>query len=181
MLKWINGTRRIYSKKTKNNIFVIILKGISFLPFWATYLLSDFFYIVIRYLIRYRKKVIATNLQNSFPEKSQNEIKKITGKFYHHFCDVFIETIKAYGASEKKMAERVHFNNVDMLQKEYENGNSIVLLSMHHNNWEWSSLLSKFTNHKTLAIYNPIRGNKALENLLLKIRGNWGAILVPGT
>ncbi|MEI7803590.1 MAG: lipid A biosynthesis acyltransferase, partial [Bacteroidota bacterium] len=46
---------------------------ISLLPFWMLYGLSDFFYVVLK-LSGYRKKVVLTNLRNSFPEKTEQEI-----------------------------------------------------------------------------------------------------------
>ena len=37
-----------------------------------------------------------TNLRNSFPEKTENELKVIYKRFYLHFCDIFVETLKTF-------------------------------------------------------------------------------------
>ena len=35
------------------------------------------------------------NLENSFPLLSLSELKTIEQEFYHHYCDVLFEAIKA--------------------------------------------------------------------------------------
>ncbi len=166
-------------KRLGNRVVTTSLKFISYLPFWLLYLCSDFFYFVLRYIIRYRKKVIYTNLENSFPEKSPGEISSIANKFYSHFCDVFFETIKAYSMSAKQFDKRFHFRGVEIFDKYYQQGTSVVLLGMHYNNWEWNSASQRKSNHKVLVIYNPIRGNKAFEDFMLKIRERWGCKSIP--
>ena len=59
--------------------FSIFLFGL--LPFRVIYMISDFVFLVVYYIIRYRKKVVYKNLANSFPEKSKKEINKIAKQF----------------------------------------------------------------------------------------------------
>ena len=49
------------------------------LPFWILYGLADIAYVVIYYVVGYRKKVVKENLRNSFPEKTDKEIAKFSG------------------------------------------------------------------------------------------------------
>ena len=74
-------------------IFYGINWVITLLPLRVLYLFSDFLYLVLYYFPSYRRKVVATNLKNSFPEKSDEELKSIEKKFYRHLADVFIETV----------------------------------------------------------------------------------------
>ena len=67
---------------------------LSLLPLSVLYLLSDLLYIPLYYGIKYRRKVVRTNLTNSFPEKTKEEIIRIEKQFYHFFCDYIVETIK---------------------------------------------------------------------------------------
>jgi KDO2-lipid IV(A) lauroyltransferase len=69
---------------------------ISILPFRLLYLISDFFFVLLYYVVGYRKKIVLSNLQLAFPEKSTNELLKIRKKFYRHFVDVFMEMIKTF-------------------------------------------------------------------------------------
>ena len=64
---------------------------LALLPFRALYALSDCLYVLLRYVVGYRKKVVRTNLRNSFPEKSKHELREIERKFYHYICDVSLK------------------------------------------------------------------------------------------
>ncbi len=166
-------------KKTFNSVVVGILIFISFLPFWMIYGISDFFYIIIRFVIKYRKKVIYENLTFAFPEKGRVEIEKIASGFYKHFCDLFLETIKLYSLSEKQAFKRINYKGVEHLEACSAKGQSAIVLAMHHNNWEWCSSIQKLLSSHLLMIYNPIRGNHAFENFLLYAREKWGGTCIP--
>ncbi len=168
-----------FLKRTSNKILVAIVVLISHLPFWAIYGISDFFYILVRFVARYRKKVILDNLRHSFPEKSEQEIQKIAAKFYRHFCDLFFETIKLSNLSNKQIKRRIHYKGTDLLNAHFQKGESVIVLAMHHNNWEWCSTVQIFLEHTILMIYNPIRGNQAFEKFLIKAREQWGGICTP--
>lgn len=166
-------------KKTGNSIVVGLLIGISYLPFWILFGISDFFYLILRYVVKYRYTVITENLKYAFPEKSDPEIKIITDKFYHHFCDVFVETIKAYSISEKQLNKRIIFNDLDVFASYYKHGRSLIFFGMHYNNWEWSSFTANKQMHNVKFVYNPIRGNQAFERFITHIRSRWGAKTIP--
>ena len=48
---------------------------LTLLPLPILYLLSDLLYLILYYFPSYRRKVVALNLRNSFPEKSDEELK----------------------------------------------------------------------------------------------------------
>ncbi|MCF6359002.1 MAG: lysophospholipid acyltransferase family protein [Draconibacterium sp.] len=166
-------------KKTINSILVGIIIAISHLPFWILFGISDFIYIIVRYVVKYRYKVIIENLSNAFPDKNKTEIKKITNKFYHHFCDLFVETIKSYSINSAEMSKRMKFNNIDILNDHFDKGKSVVLLGMHYNNWEWNSSMPIKCKHQVSVVYNPLRGNNAFEKFILKTRTRWGCKMIP--
>ena len=168
-----------FLKKTVNSLLVGILIGISYLPFWILYRISDFFYLLLRYFVKYRYKVITENLTHAFPEKSDAEIKKITNKFYLHFCDMFIETIKGYSASEKQMDKHITFNNIEQFSQYHKDGRSLIFFGMHYNNWEWGNYTQKKTKHDVILLYNPMRRNQAFERFIKKTRCRWGAKTIP--
>ncbi|MCF0180311.1 MAG: acetyltransferase, partial [Bacteroidales bacterium] len=65
---------------------------ISKMSFRKMYYLSDFIFFLLYHVFRYRRKLVRKNLQDSFPEREEKEIKDIERKFYHHFCDYIVET-----------------------------------------------------------------------------------------
>ena len=88
---------------------------ISILPFRLLYAFSDGLFILIYNIIGYRKKVVVANLKLVFPEKSSEEINTITKKFYHHFCDMIVESIKSMTITEKQMKKRFAFSNIELM------------------------------------------------------------------
>ena len=68
-------------KKFLYYITLPILFVLNKLPFRVLYWISDFFYFLVYYIVRYRRKVVRKNLVTSFPEKDIKEIVKIEKKF----------------------------------------------------------------------------------------------------
>ncbi|MCF0207793.1 MAG: lauroyl acyltransferase, partial [Bacteroidales bacterium] len=61
-------------------------------PFWAVYLWADLFYFIVYYIIGYRKRVVVENLRKSFPQKTDDEIRLLSKKFYRHLADISLES-----------------------------------------------------------------------------------------
>ena len=126
-------------KKILNLILVGLLIGLSYLPFWILYRISDLLYLIVRFVIKYRYKVITQNLKNSFPEKSEKEISDFRNRFYRHFCDVIFESMKMYSMSKKQMEKHIQFKGLDKCNEVHAQGKSMIILAPHYNNWEWCS------------------------------------------
>ena len=61
------------------------------------------------------KKVVFENIKILFPEKSDEEIKKISKKkFYHNFSDYIVETLKAFTISDESLHQRVQHINLEV-------------------------------------------------------------------
>lgn len=160
--------------------FVVLLcKLTARLPFWVIWGMADVFYVLLFYVVRYRRNVVHENLIRSFPEKSPEEIKKITKKFYHHLSDLGLETIKFNQMTEKQIDKRLKVHNLDIFEEYYNQGKSIVLLGQHHNNWEWSGSIQRYIKAQYLVVYNPVRKNKELEKFILQSRERFGAKSIP--
>src|SRR5690349_11890517 len=76
---------------------------LSLLPFTLLYLLSDLVFLFVYHLVGYRKKLVRTNLRNSFPQKTEAEIGAMTKTFFRYFCDLTLETFKTLTISKEKM------------------------------------------------------------------------------
>jgi KDO2-lipid IV(A) lauroyltransferase len=68
---------------------------LSWLPARILYFFSDLFAFLLWYVIPYRKKIVLKNLTLSFPDKQPEELREIAKRFYHRFCDTFIEAMAA--------------------------------------------------------------------------------------
>src|SRR4051812_47347408 len=89
---------------------MFILKLLSQLPFGVLYVFSDFLYFVAYHVIRYRRALVNKNLRNSFPEKTDDKIKKIEKAFYKNLCDYAVETLKLLTISREELGKRMRFN-----------------------------------------------------------------------
>ena len=87
--------------------YYFFLIPLSLLPYTALYLLSDFLFVILYRLVGYRRKVVFSNLQRSFPDKNKEELKIIMINFYRHFCDILIESVKGFTVSEEQLRKRV--------------------------------------------------------------------------
>ncbi|MEJ7684696.1 MAG: hypothetical protein WKG06_43990 [Segetibacter sp.] len=82
----------------------------SLLPWRILYLISDGTYVLLYYIIGYRRQVVMSNLLIAFPDKAQLQRVKIAKEFYHNFLDTFIETIKFLSLSDQEFSKRLTGN-----------------------------------------------------------------------
>jgi len=165
-------------RKVLAKIGVLFLKMLGYTPFWLLYFWADIIYLLCYYLIGYRKKTVAQNLKNSFPEKTDQEIKEITRKFYHHFADLVVETIKAFQMNEEMLNNRFHYKNPEILDELYAHGKSVALLSGHYGNWEWTIALPKIIKHQINVIYRPIQ-DETFDGYMKQVRSRFGMLMMP--
>ncbi len=158
---------------------VFLIKLVSLLPFSVLYILSDFFYIVIYHIIGYRKKVVRENLKNAFPNLNDKERKIIEKKFYHHLCDVFIETTKLSSFTEEELKKRVKIKNSERFYQLIEQGRNITVVFGHYHNWEWfAQALPIYIPITTYGIYKPLH-NKIFDKLFYDMRTRFGIVALP--
>ncbi len=160
----------IYRYKT----YYYITYALSLLPLRALYFISDVVYAVLYRMIGYRKKLVRRQLRDSFPEKSEKELREIEKKFYHWFCDYFVETIKMLTASDEyMMREMLEYKGMDKVEEVLKSGQSIATVLGHFGNWELLSCtklaVSGFKDWTLGLIYHALR-NRDFDRLFLDIR-----------
>lgn len=150
----------------------------TLLPLRVLYIFSDLIFVFFYYFPGYRRNVVATNLRNSFPEKTSEELRSIEKKFYHHLCDLFIETVKVTHMSNRQLIKRMPLTNPELLDRLYKEGRDIVAILGHYGNWEWLLSLPLFTEYQTVSIYKPL-ANKHFDKFMMENRQRNGMILTP--
>ncbi len=159
-------------------IFYGITWLITLLPLRILYIFSDFIFLLLYYFPSYRRKVVGTNLKNSFPDKSEAELRTIEKKFYRHLSDIFIETFKLIHMTKTQQLKRFTYSNLDIIDRLREEKRDIIALLGHYNNWEWPTLLPEFLKYKTIIIYKPLQ-NKYFNSFINKQRSKYGIVLTP--
>ncbi|MDO5523006.1 MAG: lysophospholipid acyltransferase family protein [Bacteroidia bacterium] len=166
--------------ENKKGIAFYLLYGavnlIAMLPFGVLYLIADFLYVIVYYVVGYRRNVVRKNLVNSFPNKKEAEITRIEKKFYRHLCDYGVETIKMLRISDKEIRKRMVFKNPEVINRLTKDGNSCLLSLGHYGNWEWvpSIGLHLLPGVERGHVYKTLK-SKAFDELFLRIRSRFSA------
>ncbi|WP_276368125.1 lysophospholipid acyltransferase family protein [Chryseolinea sp. H1M3-3] len=151
------------------------LKLLSRLPFAVLYVISDFLFFVSYRLVKYRRKLVWKNLKNSFPNKSDSELRKIEKIFYKNLCDYGVETIKLLTISKEELGRRVKFVNPELSIKYLSRGQSLLNLASHQFNWEWLLVAGSFVLPGQMDfVYQPVN-NKFFDEFTRICRTRFGA------
>lgn len=148
----------------------------SLLPLRILYVLSDLLFWLLYAVVGYRKAVIRKNLKESFPEKSEEELRKVERGFYRFFCDYLVETIKMMTISKENIRRRLTFKGTELVDEIVESGQSCAVYLGHLGNWEWVTSLPLWVTPKAQCgqIYHPLE-NKEFDRLFLYSRQRLGA------
>lgn len=154
-------------------IVYVLFYTLSLLPFRILYGMADIGYVLLYYIIRYRRGVVRKNLVTAFPEKSIDDIKTIERKFYHWFCDYFLEAIKLLSISDKELRRRFTIINSEEVEQCFQEGQDVAAILGHYCNWEWLSCVGMNLppEREIGLIYHPLR-NKTFDYLFRKLRSH---------
>lgn len=155
-----------------------LLYLLSLMPLGFLYFISDYLlYPVLYKLLKYRIKVVKSNLLRIFPDKSDAERLDIERKFYHYLCDLFMETVKGFTISPEELNKRIEFVNIDLLTEYYKLTNGAVLSLGHVGNYEWLAQSPEICSKVQLAIPYRKLTNPYFDNVFKKSRERGGANL----
>lgn len=154
-------------------LFQIVLL-VSRLPLKFLYIFSDVIFFLIYHVAGYRKKVVLSNIENSFPEKSREETLLIRKKFYSNFSDYLVETIKSFTMSATELRVRVQHINQHVFHDANNEGRNVIMLSGHVFNWEWfNAFATVIPQENCFPVYRKVN-NSFWEEQIKKIRSSYG-------
>jgi KDO2-lipid IV(A) lauroyltransferase len=161
-----------------NQILFQILVLFSRLPLKVLYFFSDVFSLLNYYIIGYRKKVVFENLKNSFPEKTEPELRRIQKEFFRNFGDFMVETLKAFTISSEELEKLVTYENLDFFEKAYLQKKNVIILTGHTFNWEFTTLFAqKVPQENFYAIYKKLQ-SEFWDKKIIESRGRFGFSLL---
>lgn len=155
-----------------------LVVGFSRLPFGVLYLFSDLCFLVVYYLVPYRKRLVFKNLRNSFPEKPEREIRSIAKRFYRHLTDLMVESLKLFSISEAEAERRVKIVGLEQYAGFFEKKLQWIVATGHYGNWEWLACMPNRLPYEVMSLYKPLH-NKLFDEITLRSRSRFGAIMVP--
>ena len=155
--------------------------ALSLLPFRVLYVLSDMEFVLVYYVVRYRRKIVRRNLSTAFPQKGHSEIVHLERRFYHWFCDYFFEALKLLSISDKELRRRFSIYNSEQVEQCFKEGQDVAAILGHYCNWEWLSCVGIGLPPERFMglIYDPLHSD-AFDYLFRRIRSSQpNAITVP--
>ena len=158
-----------------------LLYIISLMPFWVLYGIADFIFVLVYYVVRYRRKVVAKNMRDSFPDKKEKELRQIERQFYRNFADYIVETIKLNHISDEEIKRRMVFKNIDVIDRLFDEKQSITAYFSHCGNWEWVPSITLWSRHTTgkdvefCQVYRPLK-NKWYDEYMLRLRSRFNSL-----
>lgn len=158
-------------------LLLICCYAISIIPLRLLYILSDGLYVLMYYVIGYRKSVVQANMRQAFPEKTAEEITLLTKKYYHNLTDMMVETIKLLTMRKADLQRRFDCD-LTVLHELYKKGKSCQLHLGHNFNWEWANLFCmQGVQFPFLVVYMPIT-NRAVDRMFRHFREKFGSTLI---
>ena len=126
----------------------------------------------------YRRKVVRENLAACFPEKSKQELREIERQYYRHMCDLLIEGAYNLFASPDAIKRRYRLTNRQLVDRYYEQGRTVVLMSAHYGNWEYMvSSLNMQMLHHGIGVGKPL-DDKSVAAFITRRRTRYGTQVV---
>ena len=160
-------------------MIVFFLKLLSFLPLWLLYSLSWLSYLLLFYVFKVRKKLTLKNIKASFPNYSENECLELAKNHYKSTCMIIAEAIKALSFSKQEIKNRVEFKNLHLLEEYLEKGQSAIVITAHHCNFEWALLAcAQHINFPVDTVYRKQRTD-SLEKLFYYLRTRFNVTPLP--
>lgn len=143
--------------------------AIGWMPRWFRYGILRSFVFLLLNLIRYRRKVMLSNISLSFPEKSPQEVKQIIRGSYNTLAEVIIDTICLAGAKRRGDLNHVTWVNADE-HRARTKGRDWIAMASHFGCWEYFPLWS-LTDSDThfMGVYHPLK-NAVFEHLYRRLR-----------
>ena len=164
-------------------IYWLVYSGMwlfSALPFRVLYILSDFNYLLMYYVGKYRRKVVRGNLTKSFPEKTPAERLQIERKFYRYLSDYMLEDLKLLHMSAEDLCQRMIYKNTEQYLELTEKYGGIIVMIPHYANYEWLIGMGAIMKpgDVPVQVYKPLR-DKYLDELFKRIRSRFGGYNIP--
>lgn len=147
-----------------------LARFIAVLPYWFKYyVLESILFLLLCDLLRYRRRIILENLRNSFPDRSERELRSLARKYYHTLAEMFIDTFNLTYMPPRKIRRYFSIDNIDEERLLSRNGDWIAIMG-HYGCWELGTFMSFYDETiMAVGIYHPLR-SIVLDRFYLRLR-----------
>ncbi len=148
---------------------------LAMLPLRAKFALATLLAWLTRAVLGYRRKTVAENLANSFPEMSAAERNAIAKRFYGNLVDSAMEIVHGHRMPLEEFRRRVKVRNPELPLALTDNGSrSVVVLVIHQGNWEWMlPAVNDLLQIPIDPVYKPLHDQGA-DRFMYEVRSRFG-------
>ncbi|MHA6289401.1 lysophospholipid acyltransferase family protein [Maricaulis sp. CAU 1757] len=118
-------------------------------------------------------KVARINIQRCFPEAEPTEIERLLGGMWDNYGRLAGEMPHLGQFAGPEFSERVEFIGRERLETARDNGQPLVIISMHHANWEVGAAAISQTGLPCHITYRPAN-NVLIDRRITNMRKDYG-------
>lgn len=172
-----NNVELTFMQRVRLESLWLLCRGVAAAPYFVQYYVLQEIVCFILRCLRYRYARITSNLRNSFPDKSEAEIRGIRRRFYSHLAETIVNTLGQARMTPEECRRRIDFVNMDMMAGIIGDGPCIILAS-HMGSWEYYSFGGMwFDDHMLASVYHKLH-DPAAEELFKRLRDHRNALPV---
>ena len=113
-------------------------------------------------LLKSRREVALRNLRNAFPEMDEERLKQISFHSFQNISATFVELLWSRNYTKEKIKQRVHVDNLNLLEQLLERKKGIVFLTAHFGNWELAAHAIAVNNNAAICAIAKSQSNTLL-------------------
>lgn len=146
------------------------------------YIISDILWLIVYYLVRYRRKVVRENIDACFPTKDVAWRRRLERRYYRRLADMLVEGVyNIFFATPTYLKKHYIIANRQFVDRYYERGQSVILMSAHMANWEYMvTSLNMQLLHHGIGVGKPLN-DKSVAAFITRRRSRYGTQIVDQT
>ena len=164
-------------RNIRSRVLFGLMKGFGMQPWWLLHVEASIIACFMAIVGGYRKKIVIENLHKVFESEKVGLISK---GFYRNFCDITVESMKLFSASDRSVIKRVEYatDGVTLMNRLKSEGRHVILVGAHMANWEiYAMTFSRVLNHKTMALYKKL-SDPVMDEAMRESRQRMGLVMI---
>lgn len=164
-------------------LYKTIFYLLSLFPWWLIRVSSIAISWSLRYILKYRYRVVYTNLQRCFLNLNESDINSLAQRFYQYLVFQLLATPKLLSCSEKQIKqEHLILEGLEVFDSlNLSDRKACIVLMGHYGAWELFSAGQIYfapLGYQQEQLYRPLT-NKALDRLQKEMRSRFGSLSTP--
>ncbi len=160
--------------KIEYSVFVFFVKLFSLLGLKWTRKSAFYLGYVLYFIIPIRKKIIISNLKSAFPNKNDNEIRKLTLQNYQNILITFFELMYIPSLSRDELLSSVTYDNLSVFKNKINQNIPVIMLTGHFGGWEFCMSALGLSLNKTFHILAQSQSNPLISEFVMHSREVFG-------